>query len=122
MEHWLGQNGSLATPHSQRSIATIAVELDGEATDLPVVELIQHIEEALQTAVQAVVKRQDEQEFARLNGANQMFCEDAARRMKAALEQVPLKDYRIEARHMESLHPHDATAIAVKGVPGGMQP
>lgn len=123
VEHWLGQNGSLATPHSQRSIATIDLEWADPGSEISVQQWIEEIETALQTAVQAVVKRQDEQEFARLNGANQMFCEDAARRLKAALEpHSEIRDYRVEARHMESLHPHDATAIAVKGIPDGMRP
>lgn len=124
VEHWLLQHGSLATPHSQRSVATIDIELqDAEISELPLKDLIQQVESALKTAVQAVVKRQDEQEFARLNGANQMFCEDAARRMKAALEPLDsIADYRIEARHMESLHPHDATAITVKGRIDGLKP
>jgi GTP cyclohydrolase I len=70
--------------------------------------------------VQAAVKREDEQEFARLNGANLMFCEDAGRKLKAALEaDERLRDYRVEAVHVESLHPHNAVSIVVKGIPGG---
>ena len=49
-----------------------------------------------------------------------MFCEDAARRMQAALDADPrIADWRVEAVHVESLHPHNAVAIAAKGVPGG---
>jgi GTP cyclohydrolase I len=124
VSHWLHQNGSVATPHSQRSVATVDVELANplELRRFPIERLIERIETVLQTAVQTVVKRQDEQEFARLNGANQMFCEDAARRMKSSLIDMPeWADFRIEARHMESLHPHDAVAIATRGVPGGLQ-
>jgi GTP cyclohydrolase I len=52
-----------------------------------------------------------------------MFCEDSARRIRQALEQIPeFVDYRIEASHLESLHPHDAVAVVVKGVQGGLQP
>ena len=52
-----------------------------------------------------------------------MYCEDAARRMKVALDQVgDFVDYRIQASHLESLHPHDAVSIVVKGVPGGFRP
>ena len=41
-----------------------------------------------------------------LNAANLMYCEDAARRMKVALDQVgDFVDYRIQASHLESLHP-----------------
>ena len=123
VSEWLLENGSLATPHSQRSVATVDVELANplELKKFPIERLIDRIEQTLKTAVQTVVKRQDEQEFARLNGANQMFCEDAARRMKATLAEMPeLADFRVEARHKESLHPHDAVAIATAGIAGGM--
>ena len=84
--------------------------------------LIDAVEAALQTAVQGAVKRVDEQEFARLNGENPLYCEDAARRIRAALDALPwVTDYRIEAAHLESLHPHDAVASVVKGVAGGFQ-
>jgi GTP cyclohydrolase I len=124
VEQWLGREQSiLATPHSQRSYATIEIETAG-AEDVPTfVELIDLAENALATPVQAAVKREDEQEFARLNGANLMFCEDAGRRLKAALDaDRRVADYRVEARHVESLHPHDAVSVVVKGVPGGLRP
>ncbi|MFN3153071.1 GTP cyclohydrolase FolE2 [Bremerella sp.] len=122
--NWLGSNSTLiAVPHSQRSHADITVDLDDTREDLPIDEIIQRVEGVLNTAVQAAVKRADEQEFARLNGENLMFCEDAARRMKSAIDPMPgVIDYRIQASHFESLHPHDAVAIVVKGVPGGMVP
>jgi GTP cyclohydrolase I len=70
--------------------------------------------------VQAAVKREDEQEFARRNAHGPMFCEDAGRRLKAALDgDARLSDWRVEVAHLESLHPHDAVAIAAKGVAGG---
>jgi hypothetical protein len=47
-----------------------------------------------------------------------MYCEDAVRRIRAALERFEgVRDYRIRAAHLESLHPHDAVAMAVKGIP-----
>jgi GTP cyclohydrolase I len=120
---WLGEESSiLATPHSQRSYAVLDVEV-GDPEQAPTfVELIDLVENALQTPVQAAVKREDEREFARLNGANLMFCEDAGRRLKAALnDDARLVDYRVEAVHVESLHPHDAVSVVVKGVPGGLR-
>ena len=60
-------------PHSQRSTAEIVGVAD--PADAPEPEaLIDAVEAALGT-VQAAVKRVDEQAFARLNGANLMFCE-----------------------------------------------
>jgi GTP cyclohydrolase I len=52
-----------------------------------------------------------------------MFCEDAARRLQAKLdEQSDYSDFWLRVDHLESLHPHDAVSIVSKGVPGGYQP
>ena len=70
--------------------------------------------------MQAAVKRADEQEFARLNGQNLMFCEDAARRLKHALNQLSeFDDFWLRVNHYESLHAHDAVAVTAKGISGG---
>jgi GTP cyclohydrolase I len=110
---WLREHASLATPHSQRSTATVSVALTEQA-ELELFPLIDLVEAALATPLQTAVKRADEQAFARLNGANLMYVEDAARRVQAAL--APLVPHhaqaRVTVRHMESLHPHDAVAQA----------
>ena len=115
------EGGGAATPHAQRSRARVQVALaDTARGTLPVLNLIDSIEHALKTPLQGAVKRVDEQEFARLNGENPMYCEDAARRIATALESIPwLADYLIDAAHLESLHPHDAVARVAKGVSGG---
>ena len=88
--------------------------------EFPIVELIDLIEGALKTVVQTAVKREDEQAFALLNGQNLMFCEDAARRLKLALEgDERIVDFQLRVAHLESLHAHDAVAVATKGVEGG---
>jgi len=118
---WLATpEGVCATPHSQRSIAQVRVRL-AQGADLDISGLISLIEGALQTPVQAAVKREDEQEFARLNAANLMFCEDAARRLQHALNaaEATVADYWARVNHFESLHPHDAVAIVTKGVENG---
>lgn len=121
---WLGTEEAIrATPHSQRSEASIVVELQDAGAPPDTDEVIAAVEDALKTVVQAAVKREDEQAFALLNGQNLMFCEDAARRIKAAFEADPrIIDYRAHVSHHESLHPHDAVAVTVKGVPGGLTP
>ncbi len=118
---WLGsERGLAATPHAQRSAAEIRVRLLPSFSDLPLLDLIDLAEQALKTPVQAAVKREDEQAFARLNGEKLMFCEDAARRLQHALAgDERVADFWIRATHYESLHPHNAVAIATKGVPGG---
>jgi GTP cyclohydrolase I len=119
---WLGsEHGICATPHSQRSVAQVRVKL-AASFGFPMVELIDVVEGALRTPVQTAVKREDEQEFALLNGANLMFCEDAARRIHAALEHDErVADFWARAAHLESLHPHDAVAVTVKGIEGGFR-
>ena len=69
----------------QRSAAELRVRLKPSFQMFPIIELINLVESSLQTPVQATVKREDEQAFALLNGQNLMFCEDAGRRIKTAL-------------------------------------
>jgi GTP cyclohydrolase I len=118
---WLGsEQGINATPHSQRSTAEVKARLAPSFQNLPFIEIIDRVEAALKTPVQTAVKREDEQAFARLNGQNLMFCEDAARRMQTALdEDERISDFWVRASHFESLHPHNAVAVATKGVAGG---
>jgi GTP cyclohydrolase I len=117
---WLGsEQGIVATPHSQRSAAEVRVKL-APGFDFPVIDLIDRVEDALKTPVQTAVKRVDEQAFAKLNGQNLMFCEDAARRVQQALDtDERIADFWLRASHYESLHPHNAVAVAAKGVAGG---
>lgn len=121
---WLGTTeGVMATPHSQRSIAEVKVKLNKKTTNFPITDLVNLIENALQTPVQAAVKREDEQEFARLNGQNLMFCEDAARRLQHAMNQGhEFDDFWLRINHLESLHAHDAVSVTTKGIVGGYQP
>jgi GTP cyclohydrolase I len=117
---WLGsEQGIVATPHAQRSVARLLVRLvDGAGFNL--IATLDRVERALGTPVQTAVKREDEQAFALANGGNLMFCEDAARRVQKALDADPdIADFHVRLEHQESLHPHDAVAYASKGVPGG---
>ena len=125
--HWLGSDkGILATPHSQRSLAQVQIRFANEtlfANPADWVKMIDLLEKSLGTPVQAAVKREDEQEFALLNGRNLMFCEDAARKLKNGLTDIKeIEDYKIKVSHIESLHPHNAVSIVTKGVEGGLKP
>lgn len=117
---WLGsEQGIVATPHAQRSVACLRIR-PSDGAPLHLIDLIDRVEHALGTPVQTAVKREDEQAFALANGGNLMFCEDAARRIQKALDADPrLSDFHIRVEHQESLHPHDAVAYASKGVEGG---
>jgi GTP cyclohydrolase IB len=121
---WLGtERGVVATPHSQRSHAWILARLTDGLEEFPLTELIDTVEHTLQTPVQTAVKREDEQQFALLNGQNLMFVEDAGRKLKAALrEDARLADFWVRVEHHESLHAHDAVGVFTKGIEGGYRP
>lgn len=109
---WLASpRGLAATPHAQRSRAEATVRLRPTFDQLPVAALVDALEQALGTPVQTAVKREDEQAFAALNAANLMFCEDAARRVAAALaDDARVERFDATVSHFESLHAHDAVA------------
>lgn len=100
-----------ATPHAQRSKALIQLQLKNISAET-VDQLILNSENCLGTAVQTVVKKIDELEFAKLNAAHLMFCEDAVRKMKNfALSNENIVGFKILCEHQESLHPHNATSL-----------
>jgi GTP cyclohydrolase I len=117
IRNWLGQESSInAVPHAQRSIAKVFMRIENYQLAPEFSEMIDKIENALGTPVQSAVKRVDEQEFARLNAANLMFCEDAARKIKSVMEKdARIIAYDITVDHQESLHPHNAVSRVVKG-------
>ncbi|MEO8243000.1 MAG: GTP cyclohydrolase FolE2 [bacterium] len=114
-EHARRTRGQMATPHSQRSVARISVEVAGDKC-LWFEDLIDLARDAVPTETQVMVKREDEQAFAELNAANPIFVEDAARSFCAALLEEPrVRDFRIVASHQESLHSHDAVSVLTEG-------
>lgn len=121
VKEWLGtEHGIVATPHSQRSTAHLLVQLADGLETFPITDLVDEVEAVLKTPVQTAVKREDEQEFARLNGQNLMFVEDAGRKLKANLVLDPrLDDFWVRVEHHESLHAHDAVGVFTKGVEHG---
>lgn len=114
-EHARLTRGQLATPHSQRSVARISVEMAKGAV-LWFEDLIELARAAVPTETQVMVKREDEQAFAELNAANPIFVEDAVRSFCAALQSdARIGDFRIVASHQESLHSHDAVSVLTEG-------
>ena len=114
-EHARSHRGQLATPHSQRSVARISVELV-EQQCLWFEDLIEMCRAAVPTETQVMVKREDEQAFAELNAANPIFVEDAARLFCEQLHTAArIGDFRVIASHQESLHSHDAVSILTEG-------
>jgi GTP cyclohydrolase IB len=115
-EHARRTRGQLATPHSQRSVARISVEVLESEGCLWFEDLIELAREGVPTETQVMVKREDEQAFAELNAANPIFVEDAARSFCKALKADPrIGDFRIIASHQESLHSHDAVSLLTEG-------
>ena len=115
-EHARQFRGQLATPHSQRSVARVSVELDPTADTLWFEDLIDLCRAAVPTETQVMVKREDEQAFAELNAANPIFVEDAARSFCEQLQNDPrIGDFRVVASHQESLHSHDAVSVLTEG-------
>ncbi len=115
-EHARQVRGQLATPHSQRSVARLSVQLEKDAPCLWFEDLIDHCRRAVPTETQVMVKREDEQAFAELNAANPIFVEDAARLFCEALQSDPrIGDFRVVASHQESLHSHDAVSVLTQG-------
>jgi GTP cyclohydrolase I len=114
-EHARRERGQMATPHSQRSVARISVELkDGKC--LWFEDLIEMCRRAVPTETQVMVKREDEQACAELNAANPIFVEDAARLFAEQLQaDARIGDYRVLASHQESLHSHDAVSVLTEG-------
>ena len=108
-----------AIPHSQRSKARASVEV--KPGSLFLIEDVRELcLEALRTETQVMVKREDEQAFAELNGANPKFVEDALRLLFERLQaESRLVDFQIACAHLESLHSHNVVAVVSKGVHGG---
>jgi GTP cyclohydrolase I len=118
-EHARGERNVYGIPHSQRSTARVSVEV-AQGQHLALEDLQAICLEALQTETQVMVKREDEQAFAELNGAFTKFVEDAARLLYEQLEsEARIFDFQVACAHLESLHSHDAVAVIHKGLPGG---
>ena len=115
-EHARECRNQLATPHSQRSVARLSVEVPFGGACLWFEDLIELARNAVPTETQVMVKREDEQAFAELNAAHPIFVEDAARLFAQALHDEPrVGDFRIIASHQESLHSHDAVSVLTEG-------
>ena len=120
-EHAREARNAYSIPHSQRSKARVLVELDGNS-EMAIEDLVDHCVNALRTETQVIVRREDEQAFAELNGAYVKFVEDAARLVFEELDaDEHILDFQVSIAHLESLHSHDAVAVVTKGIPHGFQ-
>jgi len=118
-EHARDRRGVYSVPHSQRSKARIMLE-EVEGRKIWIEDVQALCLRALRTETQVMVKREDEQAFAELNGAQLKFVEDAARLLYREFDaDKRIKDFQIACSHLESLHSHDAVSVICKGVKGG---
>ena len=109
---WLQLRGFVATPHSQRSQASVSIFLRDDFELADFANLFLQMGNFLGTPTQGLVKRVDEQEFARLNANNLMFCEDAARKLIVFLKGLPQAlSGSGKVSHLESLHSHNAVSF-----------
>jgi GTP cyclohydrolase I len=119
VEHARDTRGAYGVPHSQRSKARVTLE-EAEGKKIWIEDVHALCLRALQTETQVMVKREDEQAFAELNGAYLKFVEDAARLLYKEFDaDGRVADFRIACSHLESLHSHDAVSVICKGVKGG---
>jgi GTP cyclohydrolase I len=120
-EHARDTRGVYTVPHSQRSKARIVLEEQpGKRIWIEDVQAL--CLRALQTETQVMVKREDEQAFAELNGAHLKFVEDAARLLYREFDgDKRIRDFQIACSHLESLHSHDAVSVICKGVKDGLR-
>ncbi|MEY4939435.1 MAG: hypothetical protein RIQ93_1170 [Verrucomicrobiota bacterium] len=118
-EHARDTRGSYTVPHSQRSKTRITLE-EEPGKKIWIEDVQARCARALSTETQVMVKREDEQAFAELNGAHLKFVEDAARLLYREFDaDKRIRDFRIACSHLESLHSHDAVSVICKGVKGG---
>lgn len=118
-EHARKYRNVATVPHSQRSVTRVSVkEVDNKIIWFEDIRDI--LIEALKTETQVIVKREDEQAFAELNGSYLKFVEDAVRLIHKQLSlNDSISDFKIICSHQESLHSHDAIAVLVKGIENG---
>jgi len=107
--------------HSQRSVARTYVKIK-DGSFIWIEDLKEICLKALHTETQVMVKREDEQAFAEMNGSYQKFVEDALRLLFEQFNQnEDIEDFKIICSHMESLHSHNAIGVIVKGLRGGFR-
>jgi len=115
----LNEKGLKGYPHAQRSYVDILVEILPENI-VWLESLIEIVEDAIKTATCPILRRSDEQEFARIAAENPMFVEDAIRRISNVLNnQELIYDWIAKCTHMESIHVSNAISTCWKNIYNG---
>lgn len=123
-QHSMVTRGKAANGHSQRSVATVTVEL-AEGKTVWIEDLVEMLRKQVPTEVTVFMRRIDEQAQAELSGSNTLFTEDANRLIYEGLDNLidegQIRDFSVVTVHQESIHPYDAIAISYKGIEGGLR-
>ena len=107
-------------PHNQRSFTHILTEIDIESHYVWLEDIIDAVENNINTLPYPIIKRIDEQEIARVAADNPMFVEDAIRIISNSIDNIPgIMDWIIKCIHEESIHTSEAIAVNWKGIPQG---
>lgn len=114
----LESQGKKGFPHNQRCFANILVETK-EADYIWLEDIIETVENEIYTLPYPIIKREDEQEIARVAAENPMFVEDAIRIISQSLNSLLVIDWIVKCIHEESIHTSEAIAINWKGISGG---
>jgi len=114
----LAEKGSVGFPHAQRSFANIMIEGKKDSY-IWLEDIIESVERAIKTTVYPIIKREDEQEIARIAAENPIFVEDAIRQISVELDKMSVDDWIVKCDHEESIHTSNAIAVNWKGIAGG---
>lgn len=117
-EH-LAQMRKRGFPHAQRSFAHVLVQ-GNPGHYIWLEDIIETIEKSIITLPYPIIKREDEQEIARLAAENPIFVEDAIRSIIEGLDgRTDIFDWIVKCSHEESIHTSEAIAMCYKGIGGG---
>lgn len=111
--------GSMGFPHAQRSFAHVLVQGDTDSY-IWLEDIIEAVEASIKTLPYPIIKREDEQEIARIAAENPIFVEDAIRAISGQIDKIEgVYDWIIKCIHEESIHTSEAIAVNYKGINGG---
>jgi len=115
----LSNKGIYGFPHNQRSFANVLIEVI-EPYYIWLEDIIELVETKIQTLPYPIIKREDEQEIARVAAQNPIFVEDAIRLISEGLnERSDVHDWIVKCTHEESIHTSEAIAVNWKGITNG---
>lgn len=117
----LEEQGLKGFPHAQRSFAEVVIETQ-ENKVIWLEDIIDIVEDSIATLPYPIVKREDEQEIAKIAANNPLFVEDAIRQISNALEcNRSIRDWAVRCTHEESIHTSTAVAVSWKGLDEGLR-